>query len=94
MCYEEKEKCVYNIAHARIHTLKACNNYLLHLFAVIEIEFNFAIVISGFNSLCAPHAIYYDEEIDIPSLHIYGENDQVIPIGIRSQSIINIIYIK
>jgi len=55
------------------------------LFAVLQIEFNFAIMISGFSSLCAPHAIYYDEEIDIPSLHIYGETDQVIPTGIESQ---------
>jgi len=39
-------------------------------------------MISGFKSLCAPHAKYYDEEIDMPSLHIYGENDQIIPTGI------------
>ncbi|XP_072765769.1 esterase OVCA2 [Anoplolepis gracilipes] len=46
---------------------------------ILQIEFNFAIMISGFKSLCAPHAKYYDEKIDVPSLHIYGENDQVIP---------------
>ncbi|KAM0727293.1 Esterase OVCA2 [Formica fusca] len=46
---------------------------------ILQIEFNFAIMISGFKSLCAPHAKYYDEKINVPSLHIYGENDQVIP---------------
>ncbi|XP_018404405.1 PREDICTED: cysteine and histidine-rich domain-containing protein-like [Cyphomyrmex costatus] len=52
---------------------------------ILRIEFNFVIVISGFKSLCAPHAKYYDEEIDIPSLHIYGENDQVIPTVMAEQ---------
>jgi len=56
---------------------------LLSFHVVLQIEFDFAIMISGFKSLCAPHAKYYDEEIDTPSLHIYGENDQVIPIGIQ-----------
>lgn len=28
-----------------------------------------------------PHAMYYDEKITIPSLHVYGEADQVIPTG-------------
>lgn len=44
-------------------------------------------MISGFKSLCAPHAKYYDEKIDVSSLHIYGENDQVIPTGIELQFI-------
>ncbi|XP_070159985.1 esterase OVCA2 [Polyergus mexicanus] len=48
---------------------------------ILQIEFNFAIMISGFKSLCEPHAKYYDEKINVPSLHIYGENDQVIPIA-------------
>jgi len=56
---------------------------LLSFHVVLQIEFDFAIMISGFKSLCAPHANYYDEKIDTPSLHIYGENDQVIPIGIQ-----------
>ncbi|KAG5312156.1 OVCA2 Esterase, partial [Acromyrmex insinuator] len=52
---------------------------------ILQIEFDFVIVISGFKSLCAPHAKYYDEEIDMPSLHIYGENDQVIPTVMAEQ---------
>ncbi|XP_078035383.1 esterase AGAP003155 [Augochlora pura] len=46
---------------------------------LLEFQFNFAIIISGFKSLCAPHAIYYDDKINIPSLHIYGDTDQIIP---------------
>jgi len=52
---------------------------------ILQIEFNFAIMISGFKSLCAPHAKYYDEKIDVSSLHIYGENDQVIPTVMAEQ---------
>ncbi|XP_032681807.1 esterase OVCA2 [Odontomachus brunneus] len=52
---------------------------------LLEIDFDFVIIISGFKSLCAPHSIYYNEEIDIPSLHIYGENDQVIPTEMTKQ---------
>lgn len=48
---------------------------------VLQIKFDFAIIISGFKSLCAPHAIYYDGKINIPSLHIYGKTDKVIPTG-------------
>ncbi|XP_017758557.1 PREDICTED: esterase OVCA2 [Eufriesea mexicana] len=46
---------------------------------LLQIKFDFVIIISGFKSLCAPHAIYYNEMISIPSLHVYGKNDQVIP---------------
>lgn len=50
-------------------------------FTVLKVKFDFAIIISGFKSLCTLHKIYYDEKIIIPSLHIYGETDQVIPTG-------------
>ncbi|XP_003708427.1 esterase AGAP003155 isoform X2 [Megachile rotundata] len=46
---------------------------------LLQIKFDFAIIISGFKSLCKPHTMYYDGKISIPSLHIYGETDQVIP---------------
>ncbi|KAG7213521.1 hypothetical protein KM043_002787 [Ampulex compressa] len=52
---------------------------------LIQIKFNFAIIISGFKSLCAPHAKYYSEKISIPSLHVYGQNDQVIPTEMAEQ---------
>lgn len=44
------------------------------------IKFDFAILISGFKSLCEPHAIFYkDIEIELPTLHVYGEGDKIIP---------------
>lgn len=46
---------------------------------LLPIKFDFAIIISGFKSLCTPHASYYNGKINIPSLHIYGTSDQVIP---------------
>ncbi|XP_017877873.2 esterase AGAP003155 [Ceratina calcarata] len=46
---------------------------------LLSIKFDFAIIISGFKSLCKPHATYYNDKISIPSLHIYGRSDQVIP---------------
>ncbi|CAK9820813.1 Esterase AGAP003155 [Anthophora plagiata] len=52
---------------------------------LLQIKFDFAIIISGFKSMCAPHAIYYDEKISIPSLHIYGKTDQIIPIEMTEE---------
>ncbi|KAK1134772.1 hypothetical protein K0M31_007543 [Melipona bicolor] len=46
---------------------------------LLQIKFDFGIIISGFKSLCTPHAVYYNGKINIPSLHIYGKTDQVIP---------------
>ncbi|XP_043250911.1 esterase CG5412 isoform X2 [Colletes gigas] len=46
---------------------------------LLRIKFDFAIIISGFKSLCVPHATYYDEKISIPALIIYGESDKIIP---------------
>lgn len=36
---------------------------------------------SGFQSYCISHRSYYDDSINLPSLHIYGETDEVIPTG-------------
>lgn len=44
-----------------------------------HIKFNFAIIASGFKSQSWPHLKYYQERIDLPTLHIFGETDQVIP---------------
>lgn len=46
-----------------------------------KIKFNFAIMASGFKSNCLPHMKYYSEPINLPSLHIFGENDDIIPTG-------------
>lgn len=39
----------------------------------------FAIVAAGFRSGSLAHANYYEDLISIPSLHIMGESDQIIP---------------
>ncbi|XP_062816118.1 esterase OVCA2 isoform X2 [Anolis carolinensis] len=41
--------------------------------------FRFALLVSGFQSKAKPHHVYYDAPIAVPSIHIFGENDQVIP---------------
>ena len=39
--------------------------------------FKFAIVVAGFKSKSIQHKEYYDNVIDLPSLHVYGETDEV-----------------
>ncbi|XP_053131172.1 esterase OVCA2 [Hemicordylus capensis] len=41
--------------------------------------FGFAILVAGFKSRAADHHGYYQEPICVPSLHVVGETDQVIP---------------
>ncbi|XP_066492328.1 esterase OVCA2 isoform X2 [Tiliqua scincoides] len=41
--------------------------------------FDFAILIAGFKSRATPHQSYYQESITVPSLHVLGETDRVIP---------------
>lgn len=36
---------------------------------------------SGFRSGSLVHKGFYDEDIDLPSLHVYGESDSIIPKG-------------
>lgn len=51
----------------------------------LKFKFKFAILISGFRSLSTPHYKNYIMKIKIPSLHIYGETDEVIPTGMSEQ---------
>ncbi|XP_020709145.2 esterase CG5412 isoform X1 [Athalia rosae] len=44
-----------------------------------SIRFNFAVMISGFKSRCESHSVFYTECLDIPSLHVYGTGDQIVP---------------
>ncbi|XP_026759741.1 esterase AGAP003155 [Galleria mellonella] len=41
--------------------------------------FKFAIFASGFRSGSLVHKGFYDEDINLPSLHVYGESDSIIP---------------
>ncbi|CAF4817571.1 esterase CG5412 [Pieris napi] len=51
--------------------------------------FKFAIFASGFRSGSLVHKGFYDEDIDLPSLHVYGESDSIIPKEM-SESLINL----
>lgn len=44
-----------------------------------NIQFKFAILVAGFKSGQSQHNFYYDKKIQMPSLHIMGETDRVIP---------------
>ncbi|KAJ8937831.1 hypothetical protein NQ318_016711 [Aromia moschata] len=46
---------------------------------LINFRFNFAIMSSGFKSGSLPHLKYYTDRINLASLHIFGENDNIIP---------------
>lgn len=52
---------------------------MLCAFAVTSIDPRFAIIVSGFRSGSLAHANYYEEIITMPSMHMYGASDQVIP---------------
>ncbi|XP_049785816.1 esterase GA18864 isoform X2 [Schistocerca cancellata] len=45
----------------------------------LSFSFKFAILIAGFRSLCSPHYKNYLKTVKIPTLHVYGETDQIIP---------------
>ena len=50
---------------------------LLH-FTEEDLNFKFAILVAGFKSRSQPHDALYQVPIEIPTLHVYGETDQVI----------------
>ncbi|XP_047532083.1 esterase CG5412 [Vanessa atalanta] len=51
--------------------------------------FKFAIFASGFRSGSLVHKGFYDEDINLHSLHVYGESDSIIPKEM-SESLINL----
>jgi predicted esterase len=52
-----------------------------------SIRFKFAIIVAGFRSNQSLHDLYYDLSIKVkmPTLHIYGETDKVIPIEMSEE---------
>lgn len=44
-----------------------------------DFNFRFAILIAGFNSACKEHEVFYRTPLQIPSLHVFGLDDRVIP---------------
>ncbi|XP_068121976.1 esterase OVCA2 [Hyperolius riggenbachi] len=49
-------------------------------------QFDFAILVAGFKSRASEHAEFYQEPITVPSLHVFGDTDRVIP-GEMSQEL-------
>ncbi|XP_072285313.1 esterase OVCA2 [Pyxicephalus adspersus] len=49
-------------------------------------QFDFAILVAGFKSRAAEHAEFYQQPITVPTLHVYGDTDRVIP-GEMSQEL-------
>ncbi|KAM5181940.1 esterase OVCA2 [Mantella aurantiaca] len=49
-------------------------------------QFDFAILVAGFKSLSTEHAEFYQQPITVPSIHVYGDTDTVIP-GEMSQEL-------
>uniref|UniRef100_A0A8C3T7G6 Esterase OVCA2 n=2 Tax=Chelydra serpentina TaxID=8475 RepID=A0A8C3T7G6_CHESE len=47
--------------------------------------FRFAVVIAGFKSRAAAHRSYYREPIAVPTLHVLGDTDRVIPPGLSRE---------
>ncbi|XP_030293011.1 esterase OVCA2 [Sparus aurata] len=44
-----------------------------------EFNFRFAILVAGFRSACKEHQTFYSTPLLIPSLHVFGLEDRVIP---------------
>uniref|UniRef100_A0AAQ4QWG3 Esterase OVCA2 n=1 Tax=Gasterosteus aculeatus aculeatus TaxID=481459 RepID=A0AAQ4QWG3_GASAC len=44
-----------------------------------EFSFRFAIFVAGFRSACEEHKRFYNSPLEIPSLHVFGLEDRVIP---------------
>ncbi|KAF9406509.1 hypothetical protein HW555_013152 [Spodoptera exigua] len=56
---------------------------------LLPFKFKFAMIISGFCSESLVHKGFYDQIINLPSLHVYGEGDSTIPKEM-SESLINL----
>ncbi|XP_033834282.1 esterase OVCA2 [Periophthalmus magnuspinnatus] len=44
-----------------------------------DFHFRFAILVAGFRSACTEHERFYEIPLQIPSLHVFGQEDRVIP---------------
>lgn len=44
-----------------------------------HLSFRFAILVAGFRSACKGHQGFYGSPLSIPSLHVFGLDDRVIP---------------
>lgn len=49
-------------------------------------SFKFAIFVSGYLSRCVAHQSLYNGQLALPTLHVFGESDMVIPEGKEKSS--------
>ena len=47
----------------------------------LHLQFKFALLIAGFKSLLSAHSCLYLSPVDMPTFHVIGVNDRVIPIA-------------
>ena len=52
----------------------------------LPFKFKFAVIMAGFKSSLTPHQQYFTDQILLPSLHVFGKSDKVIPMGKYIQS--------
>ncbi|RDD47064.1 Esterase OVCA2 [Trichoplax sp. H2] len=54
---------------------------------ILDLPFNFkfAIIMAGFKSLLSPHLQFFTDQIVLPSLHVFGKADRVIPIELSQE---------
>ncbi|XP_044129924.1 esterase OVCA2 isoform X2 [Bufo gargarizans] len=45
----------------------------------LRFQFDFAILVAGFKSRASDHTRFYKDPITVPSLHVFGDTDRVIP---------------
>lgn len=59
-------------------------NFISFLFITLPelpYHFKFAVLFAGFKSKSLDHDDFFSLKINIPSLHVFGETDKVIPKG-------------
>lgn len=78
LCAMQQKKCIVIITYITVFLDPRFHSLSL---TVTPIKFDFAIIISGFKSLCEPHAYLYNEQLSLNTLHVYGETDKIIPTG-------------
>lgn len=58
-----------------------CLSNLFRSVSGLKGSFKFAIFASGYLSRCVAHQNMYYDQLGLPTLHVFGESDTVIPEG-------------
>lgn len=69
--------CSFTLVHYHWETVCVNGIFYFVLFSeIVNRNFWFSVLVSGFKSRCSLHSDIYSPTIFMPSLHIYGENDE------------------